>query len=46
MSLPEATGARLREWAEGEEARGREKEELIGDLSQVMKAHGRDLAPI
>jgi len=44
VALPEDTAEKAREWAEGEEAKVRE--ELVEDLSQVMKAQGHDPAPI
>src|SRR5215213_4026410 len=46
MVLPEDTAERVKNWAEGEEAKVREREELVEDLSQVMKAQGHDPAPI
>ena len=38
--------AMLAEWAEGEEAREREREALVGELSAAMLAHGHDPTPI
>ncbi len=46
VALPETTGERVREWAEGEEGRVREREALVSELSQAMRAHGRDPTPI
>ena len=42
VALPEDTGERIAEWAEGEGTREREREALAGELSQAMRAHGRD----
>ena len=33
-------------WAEGEEAKVREREELVEDLSQAKQSHGYDPTPI
>jgi hypothetical protein len=44
--LPEGTKERVTEWAEGEEAKARETEGLVDELSQAMKAHGYDPTPI
>jgi hypothetical protein len=41
-ALPEDTAGKAKEWAEGEGAKVREKEELVGELSQAMEVHGRD----
>ena len=46
VSLPEGTKERVTEWAEGENAREREREQLTEELSAAMKAHGYDPAPI
>ncbi len=46
VSLPEDTPERIREWTEGEEAKVREREELVEELSAAMQAHGRDPTPI
>jgi hypothetical protein len=46
VSLPESTKEQVREWVEDEEAKAREREELVEDLSQAMKAHGYDPAPL
>lgn len=46
VSLPEDTPERVRKWAEGEEAKVQEREELVAELSQVMKVHGYDPTPI
>ena len=42
VSLPKGTKERITEWAEGEEVKEREKEELIESLSQAMEARGYD----
>jgi hypothetical protein len=42
----EGLGERIREWAEGEEAKARERKELAGELGQAMRAHGHDPTPI
>ena len=39
LAMPEDTVEKVREWAEGEETKVREREELVEDLSEVMKAH-------
>ncbi|HLL41269.1 MAG TPA: hypothetical protein VK357_16630 [Rubrobacteraceae bacterium] len=44
--MPEGTTERVREWAESGDAKEREKEELVSELSQVMKARGYDPTPI
>ena len=46
VSLPEGTVERVREWAEGEEAKERGEEELVEELSQAMRARGHDPTPI
>ena len=46
VSLPEGTKERVTEWADGEETRVREREGLVEELSQAMKAHGYDPTPI
>ena len=46
VALPEGIKERITEWAEGEEVREREKEELVEELSQAMRAHGHDPTPI
>ena len=46
LSLPEDTPERIAEWAYGKEAKEREREELVGELSQAMRAHGHDPTPI
>jgi hypothetical protein len=46
VSLPKDTKERVTEWAEGEEASVREREELVGELSQAMAARGYDPTPI
>jgi hypothetical protein len=46
VSLPEGTPERVREWAEGEEAKEREMEQLTEELSAAMKARGYDPTPI
>jgi len=44
--LPEGTKERVTEWADGEETRVREREGLVEELSQAMKARGHDPTPI
>jgi hypothetical protein len=39
-------GERVTEWAEGEERKVREKDELVEEFSEVMQVHGRDPTPI
>jgi hypothetical protein len=46
VALPEDTEERVKEWAEGEEAKIREREMLVGEVSAAMRAHGRDPTPI
>ena len=46
VSLPEDTKERVTEWAEGEDARVREEETLVEELSQAMMARGYDPTPI
>jgi hypothetical protein len=46
VSLPADTPERVREWAEGEDAKEQEREGLVEELSQAMKAHGYDSTPI
>ena len=46
VSLPEGTKARITEWVEGEDAKVREEEALMDELSQAMKARGYDPTPI
>ena len=46
VTLPSDIGERVRDWAEGEEAKAREREELVGELSTVMKDGGYDPTPI
>ncbi len=46
VALTEDTSEKAREWAEGETVKAREREELVGELSEAMRAHGRDPAPI
>jgi len=40
--LPEDIPDRVKEWAEGEEAKVREREDLVGELNQAMRAKGHD----
>ena len=42
IALPEDTKERVAEWAEGEDAKEREKEALVEELSQVMRTGGYD----
>ena len=44
--MPEGTPERVREWAEGEEVKKREREGLVHNLSQAMKDYGHDPTPI
>jgi hypothetical protein len=46
VSFPEGTKEQVQEWVEDEEVMEREKEELVEDLSQAMKAYGYDPTPI
>jgi hypothetical protein len=46
VSLPKGTKERIAEWAEGEDTKVREKEELVEELSQAMKARGHDSTPV
>lgn len=46
VALPSDIGERVRHWAEGEEAKAREGEEFVGELSTVMKDGGYDPTPI
>ena len=46
MALPEGTGQRAKEWAEGEMTKVRERKELAGQLSAAMQAHGHVPTPI
>jgi hypothetical protein len=46
VKLPEDIPERVQEWAEGEEAKAREREALVEELSTAMEAEGRDPTPI
>lgn len=46
VSLPEDTKERVTEWAEGEDAKVRERKGLVEELSQAMKARGYDPTPV
>jgi len=46
VALPEGTGQRAKEWAEGEMTKVRERKELAGQLSAAMQAHGHVPTPI
>jgi hypothetical protein len=46
VALPEDTGKRIRGWAEGEETKEREREELEEEISRAMSARGHDPTPI
>jgi hypothetical protein len=46
VAVPSDIGERVRGWAEGEEAKAREREELVGELSTVIKDRGYDPTPI
>ena len=45
-SLPQDTPEPVREWAESEEAKVRENEELVEKLSAAMEAEGYDTGAI
>ena len=42
----EDTTEKAEEWAEGEETKEREREELVSELSAAMQAHGHNPTPI
>jgi hypothetical protein len=44
--LPADTPERVRDWAESEDAKELEKEGLVEELSQAMRARGYDPTPI
>lgn len=46
VALSEDTGERVRQWAEDEETKVRERRELAGQLSAAMQAHGHDIGDI
>ena len=46
ISVPESTKECVSEWAEGEETKVKEREELVGELSAAMRARGHDPTPI
>jgi hypothetical protein len=46
VALPEGTLERIREWAEGQETKEREKKELEEEISRAMLAHGHVPTPI
>jgi hypothetical protein len=47
IALPKNTPAEMATgWAEGEEVKVREREELVGELSAAMRAHGYDPTPV
>jgi hypothetical protein len=46
VSLPEDTKERVKAWAGGEQVKAEEREELVSELSQAMKARGYDPTPI
>ena len=46
VALPEDTAERAKEWAESEEVKVRERDDLVQELSRAMQAHGHDPTPI
>ena len=44
--MPEDIPERVKGWAEGEEAKARERDELVGEVSAAMEARGYDPTPI
>jgi len=46
VALAEDTGERIAGWAEGEEAKVRERAVLVDELSAAMRTHGQDPTPI
>jgi hypothetical protein len=46
VALPEGTLERIREWAEGQETKEREKKELEEEISRAMSARGHHPTPI
>src|SRR5215207_1220045 len=46
VALPEDIPERVREWAHGEEANVREREELVGELIPKMKKKGYDTVDV
>jgi len=42
VGLPEDTGEHIREWAEGEQGKVLEREELARELSEAMQARRHD----
>jgi len=46
LKLPEDTGERVREWAEGEDRKARAGKGLAKELGDAMRAHGHDPTPI
>ncbi len=46
VSLPEDTPERISEWAEDEEAKAQEREELLSELVPAMEARGYDTGDV
>jgi len=46
VGLPEDTAEKVKEWAEGEAEREKEREELAGELSWAMEARGCDAGAV
>src|SRR5215204_5560082 len=46
VALPEDTPEKAREWAEGEGAKVREREVLVGELTEAMQARGYDTGAV
>ena len=46
VKLPKDLSERTKRWAEREDAKVRKREELAGQLSEAMQAHGQDAGPL
>jgi hypothetical protein len=46
VALPEDTAEKAKEWAEGEGAKVRERDELVGEVSAAMENRGYDTAAL
>jgi len=46
VALPDETGERVRGWVEGEEAKARERGELLSELVPAMEARGYDTGDV
>ncbi len=46
VALPEDMGARVKEWAEGEERKTREGKDLVEELGQALEALGYDAGAV